>query len=337
MASGHRPQPIRSQVSRTRNRPGRIGGLDRSRSQEAWGRARIAQADGEGDRGFRVGGAGAPASASAAPSASTARTAIERRPITVLFCHFEGPALPAQFDVEDWRDLYGRYVDAARATVERFDGRPEPELGDSLMAVFGAPQAQENDAERAVRAALAIQQAIDKLSDQSPPGAPKLSARIGLECGNVVVDAVGGVFGKATSIAARVQAAAEPGSILVTANVLRQVADCSSARMLASTGSRACPKKSISIVSSAPPRVAGERRRGLRPPLPAANGNSPSFCASGARPGGRRPARSDRRRARHRQVAASGGIPDAALGNAPHLARVERVTVPARCYTPPDC
>ena len=162
--------------------------------------------------------------ASAAPPLSSAPAAIERRPITVLFCHFDGPPLPAKFDVEDQRDLYSGYVDAALAIVERFGGHGKPELGDSLMAVFGAKQAQENDAERAVRAALAIQQTIGKLNDEAPPGAPKLLARIGLEYGNVVVDAIGGVFGTATSIAARVQAAAEPGSVLVTANVQRQVA-----------------------------------------------------------------------------------------------------------------
>src|ERR1700735_1680457 len=55
-------------------------------------------------------------------------------------------------------------------------------------------------------------------------GAPELSARIGLECGSVVVDAAGEVFGEAPNVAARVQAAAEPGSVLVTGNVQRQVA-----------------------------------------------------------------------------------------------------------------
>ena len=167
---------------------------------------------------------GQPSSVRLAPPAPAAPAAIERRPVTVLFCHFDGPSLPAKLDVEDRRDLYGGYVDAALAIVERFGGRVEPELGESLMAVFGAPQAQENDTERAVRAALAIQQAIVTLNSESAPSAVRLSARIGLDCGNVVVDAVGGVFGTATSVAARVQATAEPGSVLITANVLRQVA-----------------------------------------------------------------------------------------------------------------
>ena len=71
-------------------------------------------------------------------------------------------------------------------------------LGDGLMALlFGYPQAQENDAERAVRAALAIQRALADLNARNArSGAPELSARIGLECGSVVVDAAGEVFGE---------------------------------------------------------------------------------------------------------------------------------------------
>ena len=98
-------------------------------------------------------------------------------------------------------------------------------LGDGLMALFGYPQAQENDAERAVRAALAIQRALADLNERNAAkGAPELSARIGLESGPVVVEASGEVFGDAPNVAARVQAAAEPGSVLITLNVQRQVA-----------------------------------------------------------------------------------------------------------------
>jgi predicted ATPase len=93
------------------------------------------------------------------------------------------------------------------------------------MALFGYPQAQENDAERAVRAALAIQRALAELNARNAgKGAPELSARIGLESGAVVVDSTGEVFGEAPNIAARVQALAEPGAVVVTANVHRQVA-----------------------------------------------------------------------------------------------------------------
>src|SRR5262249_53869924 len=94
----------------------------------------------------------------------------------------------------------------------------------NLMAVFGYPQAEENDAERAVRAALAIQQAVEELNAARPPNSLKLRARIGLDSGEVVGDSIGGGFGRATSTAARGQATARPGAVLITVHVLRQIA-----------------------------------------------------------------------------------------------------------------
>ena len=150
----------------------------------------------------------------------------ERRPITVMFCDLVGStAISAALDAEDWRNLVSAYLDAASEAVTQMGGHVLKRLGDGLMALFGYPLAQENDAERAVRAALAIQRALADLNARNArSGAPELSARIGLECGSVVVDAAGEVFGEAPNVAARVQAAAEPGSVLVTGNVQRQVA-----------------------------------------------------------------------------------------------------------------
>ena len=150
----------------------------------------------------------------------------ERRPITVMFCDLVGStSLAAKLDAEDWRNLVNAYLDEASAAVTGFGGHVLKKLGDGLMALFGYPQAQENDAERAVRAALAIQRALADLNARNADqGAPELSARIGIESGPVVVDAAGEVFGEAPNVAARVQAAAEPGSVLITVNVQRQVA-----------------------------------------------------------------------------------------------------------------
>ena len=104
-------------------------------------------------------------------------------------------------------------------------GHVSKKLGDGLMALFGYPRAQENDAERAVRAALAIQRALAEINTRNAGrGAPELLARIGLESGPVVVDAAGEVFGEAPNTAARIQAEAEPGSVLITMNVQLQVA-----------------------------------------------------------------------------------------------------------------
>jgi hypothetical protein len=92
------------------------------------------------------------------------------------------------------------------------------------MALFGYPHAQENDAERAVRAALAIQGAIAEINARNAQfGAPELVARIGIESGPVIVDSAGEVFGEAPNVAARVQAAAEPATVLVTSTVQREV------------------------------------------------------------------------------------------------------------------
>ena len=163
--------------------------------------------------------------ASPVPPSSSTGTA-ERRPITVMFCDLVGSTnLAAKMDAEDWRNLVGAYLDEASAAVTGLGGHVLKKLGDGLMALFGYPHAQENDAERAVRTALAIQRALANLNARNAKtGAPELAVRIGLDMGPVVVDAAGEVFGDAPNVAARVQAAAEPGTVLVTASVQRQTA-----------------------------------------------------------------------------------------------------------------
>jgi predicted ATPase len=103
-------------------------------------------------------------------------------------------------------------------------GHVAKKLGDGLLALFGYPVAQENDAERAARAALAIQRALAELNRKNAAGKPELKARIGLETGPAVVDAAGEIYGDVANVAARVQALAEPGAVLVTARVQRLVA-----------------------------------------------------------------------------------------------------------------
>src|SRR6516162_8183165 len=170
--------------------------------------------------------ADAPASRSKPSTPKGLEVSAERRPITVMFCDLVGSTgLAAKLDPEDWRNLVNAYLDEASAAVTALGGHVLKKLGDGVMALFGYPQAQENDAERAVRAALAIQRALNEINAKNRgKGAPELSARIGLESGPVVVEATGEVFGDAPNVAARVQAAAEPGSVLVTLNVQRQVA-----------------------------------------------------------------------------------------------------------------
>jgi class 3 adenylate cyclase/predicted ATPase len=170
-------------------------------------------------------GTGETVAKSPSPAPASSPATAERRPITVMFCDLVGStSLAAKLDAEDWRTLVNTYLDEASAAVTGLGGHVLKKLGDGLMSLFGYPHAQENDAERAVRAALAIQRALVEINARNATrGAPELSARIGLDSGQVVIDATGEVFGDAPNIAARVQSAAEPGSVLITMNVQRQV------------------------------------------------------------------------------------------------------------------
>ena len=118
-----------------------------------------------------------------------------------------------------------RYLDAASAGVTEMGGHVAKKLGDGLMALFGYPFAQENDAERAAQATLSIQRSLADINRKNGgSGKPALNARIGIETGPVVVDAAGEIYGDAPNAAARVQALAEPSTIMMTARVQRQIA-----------------------------------------------------------------------------------------------------------------
>jgi class 3 adenylate cyclase/predicted ATPase len=187
----------------------------------------------------------------------------ERRPITVMFCDLVGStALASRLDAEDWRSLVNAYLDEASGAVNRLGGHVLKRLGDGLMALFGYPQAQENDAERAVRAALAIQRALGEMNVRNgAKGKPELSARIGIDSGPVVVDSSGEVFGEAPNIAARVQGLAEPGTVLVTGNVQRQTAGLFVAEEKGAHELRGVP---ASVTLYRIVRASGGRRSGAR-------------------------------------------------------------------------
>jgi class 3 adenylate cyclase len=160
------------------------------------------------------------------PRIGLAETAGERRYLTVMFCDLVGStAISAQLDPEEWRDLVGAYLDAASAAVAEMGGHVAKKLGDGILALFGYPQARENDAERAARASLAIQRALVELNRKNTgSGKPELTAHIGLDTGPAVVDAAAEIYGDVANVAARVQALAEPGAVLLTARTQRQVA-----------------------------------------------------------------------------------------------------------------
>src|SRR6516162_3230573 len=125
----------------------------------------------------------------------------------------------------EWRDLVGAYLEASSTAVTEMGGKVAKKLGDGLMALFGYPVAQENDTERAVRTALAIQRYLAELNRKNEgTGKPALAARMAIDSGPVVVDPAGEIFGDVPNIAARAQTLAEPGAVVVTARVQRQVA-----------------------------------------------------------------------------------------------------------------
>ena len=167
-----------------------------------------------------------PAAETPPPTSGPTEVVGERRYLTVMFCDLVGSTgISARLDAEEWRDLVGVYLDAASNAVTEMGGHVAKKLGDGLMALFGYPVAQENDAERAARAALSIQRSLADINRKNAgSGKPALNARIGIETGPVVVDATGEIYGDAPNTAARVQTLAEPGTVVVTSRVQRQVA-----------------------------------------------------------------------------------------------------------------
>jgi class 3 adenylate cyclase len=102
-----------------------------------------------------------------------------------MFCDLvDSTGIAARLDAEEWLDLVGAYLDTASAAVTEMGGKVAKKLGDGLMALFGYPMSQENDAERAARAALAIQQALIELNRKNTgTGKPALAARIAIDTG----------------------------------------------------------------------------------------------------------------------------------------------------------
>jgi class 3 adenylate cyclase len=166
-----------------------------------------------------------------APEVSGSRDG-ERRHLTELFCDLVGSTeIASRLDPEEWREMVSDYHRAATEAIIRFGGHVAKYLGDGVMAFFGWPEAHDNDAERAARAGLAILEAVVKLGEQS--GHAKLAARIGIDSGAVVAGTGVGkdadVFGDTSNIAARVEAIAEPGTVLITAatqRLLSGASDC---------------------------------------------------------------------------------------------------------------
>jgi len=157
----------------------------------------------------------------------------ERKLVTVLFCDLVGStAIAERLDPEEYRDLLEQYMALAFREIYAVEGIVNTLAGDGLMALFGAPIAHEDAPHRAVRAALAIRDALAAFNATPAAGGLELQVRIGIHTGPVIVGTVGNdlkmdytAIGDTTNLAARLQATARPGTILISHATHRLVRD----------------------------------------------------------------------------------------------------------------
>ena len=197
----------------------------------------------------------------------------ERRLVTILFADLSGyTSVAERLDHETVKALIDRCLTRLAAAVERFGGSVDKFIGDNVMALFGAPVAHEDDAERAVRAALDMQAAMAELNQSvEPEFGFELGLRVGINTGEVLAGRVGEAYtvvGDAVNVAARLQAAAPVGGILVGERTHESSARVVSYRALEplSLKGKAQPVAAWEVVGLQAP-VAQEERRTLRTPL----------------------------------------------------------------------
>jgi class 3 adenylate cyclase len=213
-------------------------------------------------------------SASAAVTAPVAteptrRDDAERRQLTVMFTDLVGStALSSKLDPEDLRSVIGAYHKCVAETVARFDGFVAKYMGDGVLVYFGYPQAHEDDAERAVRAGLALVEAVGKLRAQEP-----LQVRIGVATGLVIVgDIVGsgeaqerGVVGETPNLAARLQGLAAPNTVVIAGGTRRLLGNLFELEDLGPRTSRASPGRHALGRHCEQGRLRATSRRCTRP------------------------------------------------------------------------
>lgn len=154
----------------------------------------------------------------------------ERRIVTVLFADLVGfTSLSERLDPEDVATIQDTYFSTVREVVGRYGGQLEKFIGDAAMAVFGAPIARDDDAERAVRAGLALAGAVEQLAARVGLDEGEFRLRVGANTGEVVhADSgpdAGRVTGDTVNVTARLQAAAVPGQVLVGETTALAVAE----------------------------------------------------------------------------------------------------------------
>ena len=159
---------------------------------------------------------------------SSPKSQAERRQVTILFADLSGyTALSTKIDAEEAHAILGRFFDRADAIIADHGGTVDKHIGDSVMAVFGAPLAHGNDPERAVRVALAIHEAMPMVSKEV---GHRLAVHVGIASGQVVASGVGSdahytVTGESVNLASRLTDAAGSGETLMSSTVQRAVSE----------------------------------------------------------------------------------------------------------------
>ena len=160
----------------------------------------------------------APAPAAAPPAAAEEPPPEERRKATVLFADLSGyTAVAERMDPEATKSMVSGALHRLGAEVARYGGTVDKYIGDNVMAVFGAPVAHEDDPERAVRAGLAMQAAMDEINERLEDDV-SFALRVGINSGEVLAGSLGDgytVIGDTVNVASRLQAAARPGTVTV--------------------------------------------------------------------------------------------------------------------------
>lgn len=184
----------------------------------------------------------------------------ERRLVTVLFADMVGfTPISEERDVEEVRDLLTEYIELATGLIGRYGGSVDKFIGDAVMAVWGSPVAHEDDAERAVRAALDFVEAIHRLAERT--GISALQIRVGVATGEAAVllnaPGQGMIAGDLVNTASRLQGAAQPGTVIVNEATYR------AARVAISFephGDLSLKGKSEPVSTWRPVRVVAKRR-----------------------------------------------------------------------------
>jgi class 3 adenylate cyclase/tetratricopeptide (TPR) repeat protein len=162
--------------------------------------------------------AAAPAAAAPAPAFEAETPPEERRKATVLFADLSGyTAVAERMDPEATKSMVSGALHRLGTEVARYGGAVDKYIGDNVMAVFGAPVAHEDDPERAVRAGLGMQAAMEEINDRLEEDV-SFSLRVGINSGEVLAGSLGDgytVIGDTVNVAARLQAAARPGTVTV--------------------------------------------------------------------------------------------------------------------------